>query len=328
MRLALLVLVLVGCADRGVSLPDELVVERVQAFDIRVPVPEKHDLLFVIDDSPAMEAHAARFTEQLPHMISAFLSARITDLHLGVIRAGADGFRTDGLVGSPFLIHWQHLDGTLSANYEGDLRDNFVRLATPGTGGPVVQQPLAALHHVLREPHGFLRADAKLVVVIVAVRDDASNTRIEDDIAALKGLKTDPTRLYIGTISERPAPRLDALVAGFPNRSVQVPMDGGYHGDVASVLATLGCYGGGGDPCLESPLFDVEPDVPGVQSECSFSDVLFEDETPVHEDILPRCADDPAARPCWTIEHNPANCPTTGGEVRVLRPTIHRPART
>lgn len=304
MRIAVLVLVLAACADRGVGHLPGIEHDRVQAFDVPVAVPEKHDLLFVIDDSTAMAPFAELLASELPRLVDRLADFRITDLHFGMVAASDGAFRHDGLVGSPFLIDWRHLDGTRSANYSGELADQILRLA-PGSHAGSSTRPLAAIRAALSTP-GFRRDDSTLLVIMITASDDPSTTSLDDDIALLRPLG-DRSRTLLSVIGPRPAPRLEALLAAFPNRAWHRSIEAPGYDDALSGLSTLGCYRGG-DPCLV-----------GEPLECAFSDVLVEDGIPVYEEIVPACDDDPAARPCWRIARNDTNCPVTGLEVEVMR---------
>jgi hypothetical protein len=67
------------------------------------------------------------------------------------------------------------------------------------------------------------------------------------------------------------------------------------------------------DPCLVRPLADVDPLTPGPQYQCSVLEVTDPHGEGRAETVVPACADDGAARPCWRIAPNLEECPATAG---------------
>ncbi len=67
-----------------------------------------------------------------------------------------------------------------------------------------------------------------------------------------------------------------------------------------------------GTPCVQGNLLDTEPDEPGVQPECSVSDVRNPGQDDEEEFIIPECDDDHTNTPCWTMEPSD-DCNTPSG---------------
>ncbi len=331
----MVVTVLLGACtndDRTVTLPEEPTQHSATYFDIPAAVQIQYDILVVVDNSPAMAGHAERAIPQVAEMFGGMAQRRgDPDWHLAVITSDLGGascsergddalFMNAGLVGSPFLIEWRHIDDRHTANYEGTLEDAFARLATVGSSGCPNQQPLAAVRRALEEPRnaGFRRDGANLLVMIVNGSDDGSAGPIEDHIAYLKGTAL-PYQVFVAGIYDKPATRLDAFVAAFQDRSVVSPL----RADDVTADLYLPISGGGqwGAPCLEGRL--------GPVPECSISDVLVkngnqETERVVHEAVISACATNPAARPCWTLKKDLQNCPTWNDSDNLVLEIVRR----
>ena len=314
-----------GCVDdRTVALPEAPVQHGVEVFDIPVFVGPKLDVLFVIDSSRALEAHAEHLAAELPGF-GEVLPHRSQDLHIGVVTAdlggpGCSARGDDGalrpsaeLVGAPFLIDWVHLDRTRSANYPGELAAAVATLAAVGHAGCPGQQPLAALARALDDhPRngGFRREDASLVVIVIAGQDDASPDTVDAYASFVRGLDPRPGSTFVAGIFERPAPRLEAFLDRFPNRAAVASI---HDEDLAGrVLPRLGSLGSWGVRCLEASI-DLDPARPGVQHDCSLSDVIVEAGQRVHDRVLPACATPGAGLPCWRLVEDPQICPFGDG---------------
>jgi hypothetical protein len=320
----MVVMVLLGACtneDRTVAMPEPPEQHSASYFDIPVGVAFEQDILVVVDSSPAMAAHADRAVLQLAELFHGLALRGDPDWHLAVISSdlggagcserGDDGlFRYDGLVGAPFLIEWRHLDQRHTTNYDGPLAEVFVRLARVGTSGCPTQQPLAAIRRALEEQPrnaGFRREGANLLVLIVSASDDGSPDAVADHIAFLDGVAPDH-RLSVVGIYDRPAARLDELVAAFPNRAQVSALRAD---DVTANLHIWTPRGGHwGVPCLEGQL--------GPVPECSVSDVLVEREQVLFETVLPTCDATSSVKPCWHLERDLQNCPLWNGSENLV----------
>jgi hypothetical protein len=206
--LALVVSVIAGagaCADRT---DQEVVVNAAGVHRLEIPVLTAHDLdlLFVIDNSPAMAPQRAKLLESYRRFIQVLEAARggLPNVHIGVVTTDvgtrgaydpgpgpsigtgdgsctADGdrgaLRRAPSVDGNFLSDIVRPDGTRERNYTGSLADAFVQLADVGAAGCTYARPLEAMRRALvGNPAnvGFLRRDAPLAVVLLTNGDDCS----------------------------------------------------------------------------------------------------------------------------------------------------------
>jgi hypothetical protein len=322
---ALVVMALLGACtndERTVMEPEAPTQHAATYFDIPAGVQIQYDILVVVDSSPAMAPHATRAVPQIAKLLGGLAQQGDPDWHLAVISSdlggpgcserGDDGlFRHDGLVGSPFVIEWQHLDNRHTANYAGTLEQTITQLANVGSAGCSTQQPLAAIRRALDEQPrnaGFRRDRAELVVFLLSASDDASPEPVDDHIAFLAGLTAPYGPVLVG-IYDRPAARLDATFGAFPNRAHHAALR---QDDVTQQLYVPFSGGGSwGVPCLEGTI--------GPTPECSISDVVVEGDEPVFEEVIPPC-DLTGVRPCWRMETDRQSCPSwLGSDSQVLR---------
>jgi hypothetical protein len=277
----------------------------------------KVDILFVIDDTPAM----APFTGALATGLAA-MAARIrepgpvTSVHVGFARAGSCDALARGAacgVAAPesFLrSEWCH---TITS-FSGTFADTFACLGDLGAANCAPPQPLANTLRVVESPtaagwEGFLRPDAYLLVVVVAAGDDASGTPglptpVSDLAARLKAVKLDPSQVLIsiigpqgcGSTAEPPDPRLVEFMTLFGANSAYVSLCSGQL-DVA-----LDIFRYTGDqlqpPCL-SNVRDVDLDAPGLQAECVVEDRSRGPDGSLTTAMLPSCND--SSPPCWRM---------------------------
>jgi len=177
---------------------------------IEVPVNTSYelDLLFVIDNSPAMAPRRAQLIENYRRFIAALeaIPGGLPDLHIGVVTTdvgtrgahdagpgptigtGAGACTSDGERGNlrrlasadvPFLVDTARPDGSRERSFTGSLADAFAQLADVGAAGCTYARPLEAIRRaLLGNPvnDGFLRPDADLAVVLLTSDDDCSFT--------------------------------------------------------------------------------------------------------------------------------------------------------
>jgi hypothetical protein len=163
--------------------------------------PKKLDVLFVIDDSTALdklqEAVVTSFDRFLAPIATS--ASGMPDLHVGVVSAnvGAGGYDIDGCEGlgdDGVLQNTPHgmctppngryiediaaPDGTRVRNYTGEIGDAFTCIARLGIGGCGFEQHLESMKRALdghrAENEGFLREGSYLVVIIFGDEDDCS----------------------------------------------------------------------------------------------------------------------------------------------------------
>lgn len=156
-------LLFAACATQSPSGPFEN--SRVVVIDVPADPEPKVDVLFAIDDSPAMAGihlDAAAIAAQL-----ADLPGGLPDLRVGVVTADpADG----GALRGPVLAIAEDYFGARTQSFAGELADALAPQLAVGSSG-AAPQPLAMAK--LAAP-GFHRADAALLVVAISAADDAS----------------------------------------------------------------------------------------------------------------------------------------------------------
>ena len=197
--------IVAGCGNARPSVPDAapdqtcVVHEEFQAH-----VNRKLDLLFVVDDSPAMANMEAKLARELPAFMPALVDAttnKFDNLHVGIVSSSLGGGRFTDVPGCEAggagdrggrLSHpadaglaagetFMRLNG-VPLNFQGDAGTVFSRLAQVGHAGCPYPQPLEAARRALTKAHdptdpdngGFLRDDAQLAVVIISNGDDCS----------------------------------------------------------------------------------------------------------------------------------------------------------
>jgi hypothetical protein len=179
-----------------------------------IPRAPKVDLLFVLDNSPAMAANRQKLAAQLPRMITdlnAYCSGAKLDLRLAIITSdmgtggissiGSCGPRADGSLRGdqgrfqflnaaacgvtdtrqPWLFENRNVSPKQS-NFSGDIGTVFgCLLSGIGTSGCGFSQPLAALEAAFYDPANvavqrerFLRPGAYFSIVIITDQDDCS----------------------------------------------------------------------------------------------------------------------------------------------------------
>jgi hypothetical protein len=184
------------------------------------------DVLFVIDDSPEMVSMRDKLVPAFPSFITTFADATRADypnLHVAVVSSSMGGGRfanvpgcEEGSAGARDGAFRHPAGAGLAAgetfmrfngsplNFQGDPGVVFSALADVGVGGCPYPQPLAAARRALaraQDPSdpdnaGFLRADARLLVVIVTNEDDCSVPADSDLFDPSQVSLTDP---YGGT---------------------------------------------------------------------------------------------------------------------------------
>jgi hypothetical protein len=168
----------------------------------------KVDVLFMVDDSPSMEAMADELRRKFPQFFSVFADLAkkgfYADLHIGVVTsdlgAGATGapgcarggggrmgrFQAIGKAAPPGCqrpIGADYVQYSFAPTGDGpsnlppgqDLLATFTCMASVGSTGCGMEHQLESVYQALHNPPaGFLRDDALLAVVFVTNEDDCS----------------------------------------------------------------------------------------------------------------------------------------------------------
>jgi hypothetical protein len=304
MRSALPALVLAAACGAQAPPPDEpAVTSVVEVREIPVGFSTRVDVLFVIDDSPAMAEHAARLATQYRHMMDVLSQTGYgepPDVRIGVVTTDlADGGR---LRTGSFLADASRFAFRRERNFDGALPDAFANLASVGTAGATDTQPLAAMLRAL-DPGvnpGFRRDRAHLGVVILTASDDHGTAAVEDIARAVKATMADPDDLVVGIAAGcGSAPRLDGFASQFPYRSARVSLCDADLGPVVALVEQIQHWP------LGLVCLDVLPVVPHDCSSWLF-DPDSNDQAP-----LPECRDANDTH-CWSIQSDDVDCRSPG----------------
>jgi hypothetical protein len=275
---------------------------------ITTPV-EELDILFVVDDTPAVAGVEANLLAQyavFAQVLQAFPFGA-PPMHVAFIPAtlpsgdcSPPGIRgaTCGLAAPDQFLTADYCD--VDQNSSGSLGDAFGCLGSFGAQSCGTAQPLEAARRalggdpsggVLRGRTGFLTPGAALDIVFVTGQDDASARNgallpLSDYVTFFKSLTTDPTNMNFaslitpeacptgGPVAATPTPRLDELTNAFGANGVMAsicdPSLAPALSNVAARIATLIK-----PPCL-ALIRDTDPDQPGLQPDCVVEDDIVE----------------------------------------------------
>jgi hypothetical protein len=290
--------------------------------------PRRVDVLFVIDDSPAMQPYAAGLADAMRmNAYDLFSIDSFVDVHLGMITANVGderdipntpingscaGWGEAAAFRRSSLVEGTYVEFRNDGQHDTAMVPNaLASLADVGSHGCARARPLEAMRIALdHDPHdgGFRRADAQLAVVIIAAQDDDSPGSLDDYAAFLKDLQPNVTvqiaggRPLTAICGEQATDRLYAFSQRFPFRSYLSSIctigSGGLLGQaVANVVSGFGPLIG--HPCFDEALVDVDDATPGIQPDCSVSEYTDRGRPDEHERLLAHCGD--GALPCWRI---------------------------
>ena len=234
--LASLLLVASACATE----PDMPAGEEVTSFVDRRVIPigmnADLDVLFVIDNSPAMAAAQQKLATELRAMtarIAAPAPGLAPNVQIGVITT--DTADLGQLRDQVFLARSTRFAWQSETNFDGALPDAFAPLGAVGAAGSASPRPidlmLAALTPGVNP--GFVRDDAYLAIIVLTANDDTGSIAPADAARMLKSKKSNPAKIVVtgafgacseGGITASAAPRLGALLAEFPGRSSQTTL--------------------------------------------------------------------------------------------------------
>jgi len=316
------------------------------------------DVLFVIDDSPAMAGVVGGLAAQYstfaqvfqafpggtPPLHAAFISATVPSSDCtppGPRNAICGLTAPDQFLTAEFCEADQNSLGTLG--------DTFACLGSFGAQGCGTSQPLEAARRALGgDPSGgalfgrtpFVNSASQLLIVFVTARDDASTQNgasvpLEDYLSFFRGLSASPFNdLFIsvigpegcpagGAVAALPTPRLDALAAAVGNEGATSPICD------ASLAAGLGPVADRfGDlftpPCLDG-IKDTDALQPGVQADCIVDDTVIQSDGSQVTTTLSVCDPVTPVPPCLSFlaADNPSNfCSPQGQALAVVRPPV------
>jgi hypothetical protein len=276
------------------------------------------DILFVVDDTPAIAPHVDEVAAGVAGMAARLTApSPVTALHVGFARAGACDASTRGaacgIAAPEQFMRWEWCGSTL--NYSASFAGTFSCLGDLGAANCAPAQPLATALRVLRKPalpgwEGFLRDEAYLLVVVISAGDDASATAgaptpIADLVAGLRALKSDPSQVLVSIIGpggdcsggEPSPPRLTEFVNNFGANGLSLPLCSGNLAVALDRAASWVNYSL--EPVCASNVRDTDLETPGLQAGCTFEDRARQPDGSTAVTHLPNCND--SAPPCWRM---------------------------
>jgi hypothetical protein len=292
------------------------------------------DVLFIIDDTPAIAGSQAALAAAIPQ-VAQFLQSRpggLPSLHLGIAAAspapsdgGEDVPRTrasDCGLGAGLSFLSTDACGQFPT-FPATFTDALSCLADLGTTASGPLQPLSIVQRILSGPStagvgwtGFLRPNAYLLLFIVAGQDDASGSLDPAALAdAVRGLKIDPLAVMVSAIVPSPtcamspalsAPRLSTFARAFGGQGYE----GCTPGDLVNWLTSLfrtesDDFAGSG---CRTGIRDTDPTQPGLQADCTVDDYIWSSDGSRSDSLPPSC--DVSGPPCWTFTPGSAeDCP-------------------
>jgi hypothetical protein len=336
-----------GCGDRlaleGTCGHDTCPAERTTTDLFQQRVNRELDVLFVVDDTPAIEPLLATLPDELRHaaqVLEAIGGSQPASLRVAVVRGSLP---TDG--SSPCetppsrgpacgLATGDRFTSTSSCgampNFTLPFEDTLVCLADLGSEACGAFQPFEVARRAL-DPGGgsdalagFLRPDAYLAVVVVGASDDASTVggtaaSVSDFAGFLRSLKADPTKVTVGVAgpplecadgaAPTPAPRLKAFTEAFGNNGTYDALCSGNPIALVLEIYLQSIQEGLSLPCI-GPVLDTDLATPGLQADCTVEDVSW-DGSETRMTVLHDCALAPA--PCWRLTADAQGC---GSELR------------
>ena len=124
-----------------------------------------------------------------------------------------------------------------------------------------------------------------------------------------------PSCEYGGSQTAFPAVRTGDFLAQF-NQSVQETI---CEGDLSAAMVKIGVLlkRSFGDPCWEGQVADLDPSTPGLQAECTVSDVRRHPDGSEQElAVIPSCST--GRIPCWRLEEDATQCHYTTTKLKLV----------
>ncbi len=120
---------------------------------------------------------------------------------------------------------------------------------------------------------------------------------------------------YNGSDGAFPALRTSSFLDQFPQTTQQTICGADLSAAMVEIAAQL--KRSFGDPCWEGEIADLDPGTPGLQPDCSISDVqVLPDGTSKELDLLPSCSS--GEIPCWRLEVDAAQCFYTETKMKLV----------
>ncbi|HVK73273.1 MAG TPA: vWA domain-containing protein [Kofleriaceae bacterium] len=161
-----------------------------------------------------------------------------------------------------------------------------------------------------------LKSDPSLVIVagILGTFDAGSgNLTVGQDPAATAAQGTPAVQRSCGFnpndehAGASPPVRIAKFLTAFPDRNTQTSICDENLSDALVQIAAL-LKLAIGDPCIDTPLADRNPDRDGDQYECTVLDVTNPNSDSPVETVIPQCGN-PRTTPCWELVEDEEQCP-------------------
>jgi hypothetical protein len=323
-RFAAIALLAAACTADPLPPEGEQVTSFVWQGEYQMSYSTDIDILFVVDNSPAMGPLQDRMRDgyrEIVDRLSSMSNGELPNVHVGVTTTDV---RDQGrLRGGTYLADEAKFFARRERNYSGSFDAAFFELADVGTAGATRIEPIEAAQRAL-SPYvnpGFVREHAYLAIVFLTAGDDQGTLDVIDAARELQRLKDGDIVLggAFGTCDAPSTPRLDALFAQFPNRASHTSLCADDLGDALERLPQMFRQTLEG-ACISEPL-DLDPELPGSQHDCTSWMTSLE----TGESIwFPECS---AAQPtnCWAVSEGPH--PACGPYTHVLKDLEFRPRK-
>jgi hypothetical protein len=293
------------------------------------------DVLFVIDDTPAMAAYAGALSSGLAEIASGIEAlVPTTSLHAGFVPASACGRSVHEFIRSDRCGH--------DASFAGTLAAEFARLGAFGFEGCAPAQPFAALERALATPtsgwEGFLRPDAYLAIIVISASDDASGppglpSAVSATVEFVRGLKPDPggqiqlTAIGPADCSQNPTPdalarRLVQFVQSAGGNGLYYPICDPHYGSALNNLRPLPIDVG---PLCVGGVRDTDPTLSGIQADCAVTQIALKADASIETSLLSGC--DVSGPPCWAFTDRTGLCGPGRAELEIRREDAYCPDR-
>lgn len=157
-----------------------------------------------------------------------------------------------------------------------------------------------------------LKPDPKDVIVAGILGDPTPFEIVNDD--AHHETVLGPSCHYVSTTGTDqtafPAVRTADFLSRFEERNTRATIcQGDLSAGLTQVAALLKVVIA--DPCFEANVADLDPDMPGLQPDCTVSDMRYDNGQETELAVIPSCAISGGAVPCWRIEEDAVHCAYT-----------------
>ncbi|HUS33659.1 MAG TPA: hypothetical protein VMZ53_34395 [Kofleriaceae bacterium] len=238
------------------------------------------DLLFVVDDTPAMAPYRERILELGPLTASSLrgYSGGMPDVHIAVA--------TETTLSTISDVH--NNDGSRTTSYRGVLDDVLASMLDVGAASSSPSQPLATIERALSRTD-FVRPDTNFMTVTISANDDHSLDSVDHYVDAVKSRTQNSVAAGVFPAQ---SPRLEHFHEAFD------PFHAGFvttldDSDWSVVMEPTNSIVDFLYPCF----YDERPVEP---YECSISMIENDVET-----VLPPCSSTPEGA-CWQIVPDPS----------------------